>query len=94
MPFAHNGEFATWYETVGSGPPLVMYHGLTGTGGRWRDTGYVDGLQERFRFLRDARGVRGSMRLRLGCGCHGGGELIPEHGCLPIQLIELRLQLA
>jgi pimeloyl-ACP methyl ester carboxylesterase len=57
MPVAYNGEFATWYEIEGSGPPLVMYHGLTGTGNRWRDTGYADGLHDRFTLLLlDARG--------------------------------------
>ncbi|MGI9252497.1 MAG: alpha/beta fold hydrolase [Thermomicrobiales bacterium] len=57
VPFAHNGDFATWYEIDGSGPPLVMYHGLTGTGNRWRDTGYADGLRDRFTLLLlDARG--------------------------------------
>ncbi|MFM9106330.1 MAG: alpha/beta fold hydrolase [Chloroflexota bacterium] len=57
MPCARNGEFATWYEIEGSGPPLVMYHGLTGTGNRWRDTGYAAGLRDRFTLLLlDARG--------------------------------------
>lgn len=57
MPFARNGDFATWYEIEGDGPPLVMYHGLTGTGNRWRDTGHVAGLRDRFTLLLlDARG--------------------------------------
>ena len=45
------------YEVVGSGSPLVLYHGLTGSGQRWRDTGYVAGLVEDYRLiLIDARG--------------------------------------
>lgn len=45
------------YEVAGAGPPLVLYHGLTGSGERWRDTGYVDGLGDIFSLiLVDARG--------------------------------------
>ena len=57
MPIARNGDFETYYEVEGSGPPLLMYHGLTGTGQRWRDTGYVDALAPHFTVLLvDARG--------------------------------------
>jgi pimeloyl-ACP methyl ester carboxylesterase len=35
----------------------VLYHGLTGSGERWRDTGYVAGLEDSYRLvLIDARG--------------------------------------
>jgi pimeloyl-ACP methyl ester carboxylesterase len=48
---------ATLYEVEGEGEPLVLYHGLTGSGERWRDTGYVAGLRDRHRLiLIDARG--------------------------------------
>ncbi len=57
MPFAHNDGVPTYYEREGAGPPLVMYHGLTGTGQRWRDCGYVAALRERYTvLLLDARG--------------------------------------
>lgn len=57
MPYADNDGIPTYYELEGSGPPLVMYHGLTGTGGRWRDCGYVDRLRDRYTLLLlDARG--------------------------------------
>lgn len=57
MPVADNAGVPAYYETEGSGPPLVMYHGLTGTGQRWRDCGYVEALRERYTLLLlDARG--------------------------------------
>lgn len=57
MPFATNDGVRIHYEVVGHGEPLVLYHGLTGSGERWRDTGYVAGLQNDERLiLVDARG--------------------------------------
>ena len=45
------------YEVAGSGEPLLLYHGLTGSGERWRDTGYVTGPGNTYRLiLIDARG--------------------------------------
>lgn len=45
------------YEIEGEGEPLVLYHGLTGSGERWRDTGYVAGLADAYQLvLIDARG--------------------------------------
>lgn len=57
MPFAVTDSVHIHYEVVGHGEPLVLYHGLTGSGERWRDTGYVAGLQNDNRLiLVDARG--------------------------------------
>ena len=57
MPYTINDGLRIHYEVVGSGEPLVLYHGLTGSGERWRDTGYVAGLGETYRLiLIDARG--------------------------------------
>jgi len=57
MPYAINKGTRLHYEVEGSGEPLVLYHGLTGSGERWRDTGYVAGLSELYRLvLIDARG--------------------------------------
>lgn len=57
MPFAINDGVRIHYEVVGHGEPLVLYHGLTGSGERWRDTGYVAGLENGHRLiLIDARG--------------------------------------
>src|SRR6266851_10182220 len=33
-----------YYETVGSGPPIVLQTGGAGDGSMWRDAGYVDSL--------------------------------------------------
>jgi len=57
MPYATNGGLRIHYEVSGSGDPLALYHGLTGSGERWRDTGYVAGLADEYRLiLIDARG--------------------------------------
>jgi pimeloyl-ACP methyl ester carboxylesterase len=61
MPYATNDGLRIQYEVTGSGEPLVLYHGLTGSGERWRDTGYVTGLADAYRLiLIDARGHGGS----------------------------------
>ena len=57
MPDATNNSLRIHYELEGNGEPLVLYHGLTGSGERWRDTGYTSGLSDRYRLiLIDARG--------------------------------------
>jgi pimeloyl-ACP methyl ester carboxylesterase len=57
VPFILNDGVRIYYETEGEGEPLVFYHGLTGSGERWRDTGYVAGLADRYKLiLIDARG--------------------------------------
>ena len=57
MPFATNDGIRIHYEVEGAGAPLVLFHGLTGSGERWRDTGYVSGLANDYRLiLIDARG--------------------------------------
>ena len=57
MPFVTNQGVRIYYEVEGEGEPLVLYHGLTGSGERWRDTGYVAGLADTYRLvLIDARG--------------------------------------
>jgi len=65
MPVARNGDIAIHYEVEGSGPPLLMHHGLTGSGQRWRDTGYVAALRDRFTLLLpDVRGHGASSKPR------------------------------
>jgi pimeloyl-ACP methyl ester carboxylesterase len=59
MPYTNNDGLRIHYtyEVTGSGEPLVLYHGLTGSGERWRDTGYVAGLADAYcLILIDARG--------------------------------------
>jgi pimeloyl-ACP methyl ester carboxylesterase len=57
MPYTINDGLRIHYEVTGSGEPLLLYHGLTGSGERWRDTGYVAGLADAYRLiLIDARG--------------------------------------
>lgn len=57
MPFANSSGYAIHYELVGNGPPLILQHGFSGTLNRWRWSGYVDALKDRFNvILVDARG--------------------------------------
>jgi pimeloyl-ACP methyl ester carboxylesterase len=57
MPYATNDGLRIHYKVTGSGEPLVLYHGLTGSSERWQDTGYVASLSAAYRLiLIDARG--------------------------------------
>ena len=57
MPYVINDGLRIHYQVEGTGAPLVLYHGLTGSGERWRDTGYTAGLGETYQLiLIDARG--------------------------------------
>lgn len=57
MPYAKNGDINIYYEVEGEGPPLVMFHGLTGSLEGWRESGYVDALKYDYQvILMDARG--------------------------------------
>ena len=65
MSYATNDGLRIHYEVAGSGDPLVLYHGLTGSGERWRDTGYVASLSDAHHLiLIDARGHGGSDKPR------------------------------
>jgi pimeloyl-ACP methyl ester carboxylesterase len=57
MPYLDNGGVRIHYELEGSGPPLVLQHGLTGSVEDWRQFGYVEALRGDYRLiLIDARG--------------------------------------
>ena len=58
MPLAENTDGVKInYEVVGSGPPLVLQHGLLSDLNAWKTRGYVDALQDSFRLiLIDSRG--------------------------------------
>jgi pimeloyl-ACP methyl ester carboxylesterase len=57
MPYATNDGVRIYYETEGSGPPLVLHGGLSGSLNDWRDFGYVDALRDDYRLiLIDPRG--------------------------------------
>lgn len=57
MPFADSNGVQIHYEVAGSGAPLVLFHGLTGSGIRWHDNGIVAGLSGGYQvILLDARG--------------------------------------
>lgn len=56
MPTIHANELDIAYETIGSGPPLVLLHGATSSG-RATFAGLVPALAESFQlYLPDARG--------------------------------------
>jgi pimeloyl-ACP methyl ester carboxylesterase len=57
MPFAQNQHLNLYYEIEGSGPPIVLAHGLTGSIDYWHSYGYVTALREQYTvILFDARG--------------------------------------
>jgi pimeloyl-ACP methyl ester carboxylesterase len=57
VPFADNQGARIHYQTVGSGPALVLHHGTLGSGADWVDLGYVDALKENHQLiLLDSRG--------------------------------------
>lgn len=58
MPYATGSDgVRIYYETVGSGPPLVLHHIFTGNLRDFNTYGTVDALRDRFTLLlMDARG--------------------------------------
>jgi pimeloyl-ACP methyl ester carboxylesterase len=57
MAYASSEGLRIFYETVGDGPPLLMFHGSLVSGEIWRVYDYVDALTSDFRLiLIDARG--------------------------------------
>jgi pimeloyl-ACP methyl ester carboxylesterase len=57
MPYVDNRGVHIHYEVEGSGPPVVLQHGLTDSIAGWRQFGYVDALKDSYRLiLVDARG--------------------------------------
>jgi len=57
MPFANNNGTKIHYEVEGTGPPLILQHGTTGSWEDWAEFGYAQSLREQYRLiLIDARG--------------------------------------
>jgi pimeloyl-ACP methyl ester carboxylesterase len=61
MAYAENQDVRVHYQTVGTGPSLVLQHGFSESIEDWFDCGYVDALKLDYRLiLVDARGHGGS----------------------------------
>jgi pimeloyl-ACP methyl ester carboxylesterase len=57
MPYATHDGVRIYYETEGSGPPLLLHAGLSMSLNDWRDFGYVNALRDDYRLiLLDPRG--------------------------------------
>jgi pimeloyl-ACP methyl ester carboxylesterase len=57
VPYADNAGVRIHYETEGTGPALVLQHGIMQCVEDWYEFGYVDALRARYRLiLVDARG--------------------------------------
>ena len=57
MPYVDNAGVSIHYHVEGSGPPLVLQHGLTSSLKNWYAYGFVEELQKDYRLiLVDARG--------------------------------------
>jgi pimeloyl-ACP methyl ester carboxylesterase len=65
MPYANQNSVRIHYEVEGAGPPLLLYHGFSGSLDDWRDAGWVASLQQSYRLiLVDGRGHGGSDKPR------------------------------
>lgn len=57
MPYTVNNGVHIYYEVIGTGPPVLLYHGLTGSHKHWHDNGFVESLKQDYTLiLLDARG--------------------------------------
>ena len=56
MPYVTSNGVRIHYESVGSGPPIILGHGGTGNSSMWRQAGYLDGLSGYRCILIDRRG--------------------------------------
>jgi pimeloyl-ACP methyl ester carboxylesterase len=57
MAFVNNHGVKIHYEVEGKGPPIILQHGIAGSGETWRSFGYVKDLSKDYRLiLVDARG--------------------------------------
>ncbi len=57
MPYATNDGLRIHYEVAGTGPPLLLHHGLTGSWRDWEEFGFLDGLRDDYQLIMlDARG--------------------------------------
>ena len=46
MPYANNAGVRVYYDVEGSGPALLLAHGLGSSGEDWRELGYVAQLRD------------------------------------------------
>ena len=66
MPLARVGEIELSYERAGSGPPMLVIMGMSGTFDHW-DAGFLEDLRRDFEVIvYDHRGVGSSTRLGQG----------------------------
>lgn len=57
MPFANNNGIQIFYQEHGTGPTVILHHGIGQTGDTWHLTGLVEALSPSFRLvLMDVRG--------------------------------------
>ena len=75
MPYAMNQGVRIHYQVEGSGPPLVLQHGLFWSVEGWYRVGYVDALRTSYRLiLVDARGHGASDKPH-----DGASYSLPQH---------------
>ena len=57
MPYVNNQGVRIHYQVQGSGPPLIVHHGILVGLDDWYEFGYVEGLEDDYQLvLIDARG--------------------------------------
>lgn len=78
MPFASNNGTQIHYQEHGTGPTVILHHGIGQTGDTWHLTGLVKALSSRFRLvLMDVRG-HGRSDKPLQSAAYGWPELIGD----------------
>ena len=61
MPFTDNRGIRIHFHVEGTGPPIVLQHGLSGRMGGWYENGFIDALKNGYTVIAvDARGHGGS----------------------------------
>lgn len=64
MPYTANGDVLIHYRVEGSGPPLILHHGLSDSLGIWDELGLVERLGRHLTLIMlDARGHGASAKL-------------------------------
>ena len=51
MPYAASSGVRIFYQTLGTGPPLLIHPGFVCSGEEWTEHGYIAPLAERFRVI-------------------------------------------
>ena len=63
MPYVTSDGFDTYYEVMGNGPPLAIYHGMTGSLESFKDPGFSQYLELQRNYKLILVDIRGQERV-------------------------------